>query len=214
MPQRALYVVGDSISIDYGPHLHAALPGWISYDRKGGAGAQLTDPLQATGANGGDSQMVLAHLREVFARPGFAPDLVLVNAGLHDIKRQEGRIQVEADAYRANLTAIVELVRAHGSIFAWVRTSPLDEIRHNGRQASFRRHEADHAAYDRIALAVMAGCRVPVADLGPVTAAVGGSLPFRDHVHFIPAVCQAQGGVVAGFVSGLLAADMVEVSLP
>jgi lysophospholipase L1-like esterase len=206
MPSTRLWVIGDSISIDYGPHLQAALGDSILYDRKGGAGARLADPLHATSANGGDSAMVLAYLRERRGLDPIRADLLLINCGLHDIKRTPAgsALQVPADQYRENLRAIVEEARATGARMAWVRTTPLIDEVHNARQKAFHRFSSDLDAYNRIADEVMRQCAVPLIDLHGFTLTCGPAL-YRDHVHFTPAVQREQGAYLAGWVRGWLA---------
>ena len=67
IPQHSLptlFVLGDSISIHYGPYLQKASKGFLQYDRKQGAsGVEENNMDVATGANGGDSSMVLAYLK-------------------------------------------------------------------------------------------------------------------------------------------------------
>jgi len=57
-----LYVIGDSISIQYGPYLEAALRGVMAYARKEGEEEALLNLDIPQGANGGDSGMVLSFL--------------------------------------------------------------------------------------------------------------------------------------------------------
>ena len=58
MTLPALHVVGDSISIHYGPYLQTMLTGVMTYSRKTAPDGSLDDR-----ANGGDSSMVLDYLR-------------------------------------------------------------------------------------------------------------------------------------------------------
>ena len=58
-----VYVIGDSISIQYGPHLQAYLKGTMGYARKEGEEKALLNLDCPQGANGGDSSMVLSFLK-------------------------------------------------------------------------------------------------------------------------------------------------------
>jgi hypothetical protein len=58
-----IYVLGDSISMQYGPSLEAYLEGVISYSRKEGEEEALLNLDNPRGANGGDSGMVLTFLK-------------------------------------------------------------------------------------------------------------------------------------------------------
>lgn len=98
---RKIFVVGDSISIHYGPYLERGLRGVMAYDRKGGQAEASRNPDPPADANGGDSAMVLAYLRRLKDGGGPDADTLLLNCGLHDIKRDpvSGACQVPIDAY-------------------------------------------------------------------------------------------------------------------
>ena len=81
----SVFVIGDSISIHYGPYLERMLTGRFVYDRKTDAGEALLDLDQPRGANAGDSSMVLEYVRAL-ARVGFGTDYLLLNCGLHDLR--------------------------------------------------------------------------------------------------------------------------------
>ena len=87
MPLPVLFVVGDSISVQYGPYLEQYLKGRFDYVRRGGEDELAVINLNIPqGANRGDSTMVLAYLQ---ARQNYDPinaDLLMINCGLHDIK--------------------------------------------------------------------------------------------------------------------------------
>ena len=59
---KHVYIIGDSISIQYGPYLEKALKGIMTYARKEGEAESLLNLDNPQGANGGDSSMVLAYL--------------------------------------------------------------------------------------------------------------------------------------------------------
>lgn len=202
-PLPAFYVVGDSISLDYHDALARECAGRFLYTRKGGLEIARHDLDRAHGANGGDSSAVLAHLREILQNSPAPPPTLVVNCGLHDIKTDPatGTRQVSLDTYRANLTALTELVHDSGRRLVWITTTPLDEQRHNSR-ADFHRFERDLAAYHVAALEIMHDHAVPVIDLHAFTTALGGPL-YRDHVHFLPAVSQRQAGFISTTLSTL-----------
>src|SRR5690606_19411799 len=81
---RKLFIVGDSISIQYGPYVKALTTDYLRYDRKRGEAEALVDLDKPVGANGGDSSMVLQYLLE--QDKGVQYDVLLVNCGLHDMK--------------------------------------------------------------------------------------------------------------------------------
>lgn len=206
MPQHSIFIVGDSISLDYGPHLAAALTPTIKYGRKSGEDLAYQNLDIPQGGNGGDSSMVLGYLQARVGDAAFRPDLLLINAGLHDIKTDpvSGLRQVPVDHYRQNLEAIVALAAVNGWRLAWIRTTPVDDVTHNSRQQHFQRHSADVETWNKVADSVMTAAGIPIADLYGVTSCLGDPVTlFRDHVHFHPTVSQVQGTWLAGWVSGL-----------
>src|SRR5690606_3284313 len=86
-PLPKLFLIGDSISLQYGPYLEKYLQGFVYFERKQDDGQATKDLDVPTGANGGDSRMVLAYLRKKTNDPNFSPDYLVLNCGLHDIKR-------------------------------------------------------------------------------------------------------------------------------
>lgn len=201
MEMPRLFVIGDSISIQYGDALERRLAGTFRYDRKrddAGAPKALSNLDVPTGANGGDSAMVLAYLRHRRATAPIAADVLLLNCGLHDIKTDPTtRVrQVEPAAYEANLRAIVAEVAAMGLALVWVRTTPADENIHNPRQKEFWRFAADVAAYNAIADRVMGEAGAAILDLHTFSQAF---LPagFCDHVHYTEPVREEQARFLA-----------------
>ncbi|MCG3147499.1 MAG: hypothetical protein PCFJNLEI_00939 [Verrucomicrobiae bacterium] len=195
---KKIYVVGDSISIHYGPFLERYLRGKVAYARKEGAEEALLNLDRPQGANGGDSSMVLAFLK---AKGDLAVDRVLVNCGLHDIKTTPatGAKQVPLDQYQANLRAIVAHV---GAKLIWIRSTPCDERIHNARPGmEFFRYAADLAAYNAAADAIMAAAGVPVIDLYTFTVNLGPDL-YCDHVHFPEPIREKQAAFIAGWLDG------------
>jgi lysophospholipase L1-like esterase len=207
MPTRpSLFVIGDSISIDYGPHLASHLGEAVAYARKEGERQARQNLDQAVGSNGGDSRRVLEYLHELAQRGDFHPDLLLINCGLHDIKRsQGGTLQVLPDAYQDHLHAIVAVGRDLCRELIWIGITPVDDHMHARRKARFSRCDADVRAYEAIAAQVMAEHRVPVLPLGTFTRGLGGGeAVFRDGVHFLNPVKQLQGAFIAGWVLAML----------
>jgi lysophospholipase L1-like esterase len=196
-----VYVVGDSISMHYGPYLERDLRGVFEYARKEGEEEALLNLDRPQGANGGDSSMVLEFLEARLRSGGLGCDLLLVNCGLHDIKTdpRTGAKQVPLAAYRANLERIVSLVRGAGLAMAWVRTTPCDEAVHNARNTQFHRFAADGIAYNAVADEVMAAAGIPSIDLYTFTANLGPDL-YLDHVHFHDHIRQQQAAYIAGWL--------------
>ena len=196
-----LHVVGDSISIHYGPYLQTMLSGIMTYSRKTAPDGSLDD---AGAANGGDSSMVLAYLQSLEPDPKF--DVLLINCGLHDIKRDPvtNQPQVPTDHYAANLQAILSEGQRLAKRAIMVRTTPVIDERHNRLNTAFRRFEVDVEAYNTIADNVMREHSVPIIDLHTFTCNLGSDV-YIDHVHFTDQVRAQQAAFIAGYLSTVIA---------
>jgi len=196
-----LHVVGDSISMHYGPFLERYLSGLLAYSRKEGIPG---DPQEPNGANGGDSSLVLRYLTACQQR-GWHWNWMLLNCGLHDIKTDPltGMKQISPETYRRNLGAIVALARSLAEHIVWVRTTPVVDAIHNTRQQQFHRFAADVDHYNAIADRIMAAQRIPTIDLFGFTQTLGDDL-YVDHVHFAEQVQQLQAAYIAGFLAASL----------
>ncbi len=191
---HSIFIIGDSISIQYGPYLRDYLDGFMHYDRLAGDPGNLDDP---EGANAGDSRRVL-HLLDQLS--DIDADWLLLNCGLHDLRTDPdtGAKQVPLDEYRRNLRAIIDRVDGMRPRLVWLRTTPVDEAIHNARQRGFQRFAADVDAYNAAADDVMQG--VPTIDLYTITANLGPDL-YLDHVHFQDAVRRQQAAFIAGWLA-------------
>lgn len=198
-----VYVVGDSISIQYGPYLAAALHGVMAYARKEGEEEALLNLDVPQGANGGDSSMVLAYLKAKAATGGIDADLLLLNCGLHDIKTDPatGSKQIAIDQYEQNLAHIVQLVGEMQPTLIWIRTTPCDEKVHNHPGMAFQRFAADGQAYNAVADRIMREHGVPAIDLYTFTRNLGDEI-YCDHVHFHDHIRRQQAAFIAGWLSG------------
>ncbi|MCL4694427.1 MAG: SGNH/GDSL hydrolase family protein [Candidatus Hydrogenedentes bacterium] len=198
---RKVYVIGDSISIQYGPYLQQYLRGFMDYDRKGDESEKNAGLEEPRGANGGDSSMVLRFVEAAEKAGGLGADVLLLNCGLHDIKTapQTGAKQVPIDQYEENLKKIVASARRMNMKVVWVRTTPVDENVHNKPDSIFHRFAADCAAYNDVADQVMKEAGVPEIDLFAFTNNIGENL-FADHVHFPEPVREKQGAFIAGWL--------------
>lgn len=196
---QKLFVLGDSISMHYGPYLARMLRDAFEYARKQAVAEPSSDMRYPASANGGDSSMVLAYLQAHLG--GIAPDLLLLNCGLHDIKTdpRDGTKQVPPDLYRANLNDIVQLVRRQKVPTIWVRTTPVDDETHNSQSVGFHRFARDVIHYNRIADATFSEARIPIIDLYTFTLNLGDGV-YRDHVHYTERVRELQAAYIAGAV--------------
>ena len=62
-PQKEIFLIGDSISIEYTPYLKEDIKDFANLERKEDDGTALKNLDVPMGANGGDSQMVLDYLQ-------------------------------------------------------------------------------------------------------------------------------------------------------
>ncbi len=202
-PKPSVFLIGDSISIQYGPYLQEYLKDIAYLERKEDDGQSEKDLDVPTGANGGDSRMVLAYLGQKTADPTFKPDYVLLNCGLHDIKHKGHGTQVDSAAYRQHLLAIHELLAANGIRLIWMRTTNVIDSLHNVRSKKLRRYQADLIAFNRIADEVCAAKQIPTIDLYGLSVALGKEA-FVDHVHYGETGRMAQAAYIAGFLQNQL----------
>jgi lysophospholipase L1-like esterase len=196
-----IYVIGDSISLHYGPYLRAYLDGVMEYERKEGDEEALLNLDNPQGANGGDSGMVLSFLAAKARGGGIDADRLLLNCGLHDIKTDPatGRQQVPLPQYEENLRAILNTVAGLRPKPIWIRTTPCDEAVHNRPHMNFHRFSADCRVYNQAADEIMKDAGVPVIDLHTFTLKLGSDL-YCDHVHFQDAIRKQQAAFIAGWL--------------
>lgn len=197
-----VYIIGDSISIHYGPYLKQYLVGVMEYARKEGETEALLNLDNPQGANGGDSSLVLAFLQGLARSGGVEADLLLVNCGLHDIKRNPvtGAVQLPIVDYECNLRSIVDMACEMRVPLVWIRTTPCDERVHNRADMKFHRFSTDCSAYNAVADRVMHEAGVPAIDLYTFTCNLGTDL-YCDHVHFHEHIREKQAAYIAGWLN-------------
>jgi lysophospholipase L1-like esterase len=194
-----VFVIGDSISIHYGPALERLLAPRFAYDRLRAEPDDATTNLDLPdGANGGDSRRVLAYLRRRQAQDPLPPGFLLLNCGLHDIKRDPvtRALQVPLEEYAANLTAVLAVAATMQQRVVWVRTTPVVDAVHNRKPGRFLRFAADVDAYNAAADAVMRAAGVPIVDLHDFSRRFG-SEAYVDHVHYREPIREKQAAFLA-----------------
>jgi lysophospholipase L1-like esterase len=189
-----VFVIGDSISMHYGPYLEKSLAGFFVYDRKRGSENSLDDP---NGSNGGDSNMVVSYLKELKGNPNFKTDYLLINCGLHDIKRnsRNSNPQVSLDQYSKNIIEIISISKEVGAKLIWINSTPVVDSIHNSK-AEFIRYDEDVIKYNNESAKIMTEMGVPVIDIYTFTKKF---IPkgYVDHVHFNNEVRQKQADFIA-----------------
>ena len=203
---ETLFVIGDSISCYYGVHLEKMLSGLMAYDRKGGS-HRLADLDDCTdGVNGGDSSMVLTYLTAVVDQDWFRPDILLLNCGIHDSKRNQetGELQIPLCVYQTNLNQIVSLAQQRHILPIWVRTTPLNPNSRKPAEAVTWHEREDIDDYNAAADRIMTDRHVPIIDLFSFTRNLGEDIYLNgtDHVHFNERAAAQQAAFLAGGVLG------------
>lgn len=199
-----LFVLGDSISLGYGPSLERSVQGRFSYSRKEGVAEAMKNLDIPQGANGGDSSACLQYLRALADADVEPVDVLLLNCGLHDARRSPdaGAYQVPIEEYNENLKQIVALQPRLCRRLAWVRTTPVDDEKHHTvKGKSFDRFNSDVDAYNAVADRVMSDADIAVIDLHGFSLTLGSTdQTMNDGVHFIPPFNDLQGAFIAGWL--------------
>jgi len=181
-----VFLIGDSISVQYFPFLKKYMAVFADLDRKldnGQAEKNLDVPV---GANGGDSRMVLEYLRSKFKDADFKPQYMIINCGLHDIKRTPEHpdvVQVTKENYRKNLDAIFTLLKSKKVKPVWVRTTYVVDSIHNSRSKDIIRYGVDVVEYNKIADEICEKYKIPSIDLYNFSVKQGME-HILDHVHY------------------------------
>lgn len=200
-----LFLVGDSISIYYTPYLQTDLSGTYEFSRKTSQSPEsIAKQLGDPDVQGGNSRMVLEYLEKRYASSDFHPDVVVINCGLHDIKRipQTNAIAIAPAEYRSNLQKILGLVQAHRGKLVWISSTPVDDSRHNSLSKEFYRYDRDVMQYNNIASEIFTPSGIPIVDLYGFTKRMGPD-HYIDHVHWDEPTRMQQAAYIAGSVIAL-----------
>jgi lysophospholipase L1-like esterase len=166
-------LVGDSIRMGYAPLVAKRLDGKAI--------------VVSAKPNGEDSGNVLRNLEDWVIRE--QPDVVHINAGLHDLKLTGKNYQVPLASYEQNLKTILERLQKETKakvIFA--TTTPIVDNLHAKRKVGFDRFETDVQKYNEAAVSVMKQAGTPINDLHKVVESGGKEkLISGDGTHYTPA---------------------------
>jgi lysophospholipase L1-like esterase len=189
-PLPKVVLIGDSIRMGYAPLVTKLL------ERK--AIVVSAEP------NGEDSGNVLKNLDEWVIKE--KPDVVHINAGLHDLKLKDKSYQVPVAEYEKNLKAILTRIQNETTakiIFA--TSTPILDSLHARRKAGFDRFEADVQRYNTTAIAVMSRAGVPINDLHKLIEDGGKeNLMNEDGTHYTPAGYQLLAAAVTDSIVRIL----------
>ena len=138
-------LIGDSISMGYTLPVRELLKGKANVHR--------------IPANGGPTKNGLANLSKWLGTGQW--DLIHFNWGIHDLKHMpDGKRQVEAADYEANLRTLVGKLKATGAKLIWCSTTPIPAGELNPKRTFGQVSE-----YNEIAARVMKELGVPINDL-------------------------------------------------
>lgn len=196
-----VFVIGDSISIFYGPYLKKYLEKDFIYDRKRDKGEAMKDLDNPIGANGGDSNMVLEYLNNLSKDSTFFTDFFVINCGLHDIKtdRKTGKRVVPLDVYRNNLIEIYQCVKDMKAQMIWINSTPVNDTIHNSKNVGFYRYNKDVCEYNRVADSIFISKGVPVIDLYSFSSTFPLDA-YMDHVHYKEYYRDKQAKYISDFI--------------
>ena len=175
-------LIGDSIRLHATPYVRERLP--------------LNYRVHSPPENGKSSSNVAARIRDWV--PPATTEIVHINCGLHDIRREPGQHGpiVSPEAYVANLRDIFDYLAANVRSVVWATMTPVDEAMLGGVDRPHW-HPADVVAYNRLSteLALEFGFRIN--DLHGLLSGMTAGLFMPDGVHFNHAGNQLIGHHVA-----------------
>jgi lysophospholipase L1-like esterase len=165
-PPGKVLIIGDSISMGYTEPVKMLL-------------AARAD-VQRIGENGGPTSNGVAHIAAWLGEGHY--DVISFNFGLHDLKLDSGKHQVETEQYKANLNIILEALRKTGAKLVWVTTTPVPDGKLNPPRA-----RGDVERYNAAAMEVLRGKVDAVCDLYEAVLPRETELQLKENVHFNPA---------------------------
>jgi len=196
---KKIFVLGDSISIHYGPYLKQYTEGVFMYDRKRGDEA-LEDLDKPVGGNGGDSRRIVEYLSQYIHMVD--ADVLLLNCGLHDLRRdrETQKQHINIPEYEENLYKSIELINKTKNKPVWVSTTPVDGKLHTEKKP-FDRFNDDVIMFNKSAEKIMKENNIDIIDLYTFTSKINIGEPLsKDGVHFIEQVRALQGAFIAGWL--------------
>lgn len=200
-------LIGDSISLDYGRYLRDFVRHDIEIYGKPGVEEAYQDLDQPIGGNGGDSNRVLAYIKELYEAEQLSFDYFVFNCGLHDIKRNGHgvELQVTKERYISNLEYIIAIMKAKCIKTIFINTTPADESRYSNIH-EFIRYNDDVVAYNKLAQNIMRTNGITIINLYAFTESLGaeGDDLFRDHTHFLDNIIRLQAAYIAGALNSIL----------
>jgi isoamyl acetate esterase len=187
--QVSVALIGDSIRLHAEPWIKAHLPSQF----------RVRSPAE----NCRSSWHVLAGIRS-WVPPGVM-DVVHINCGLHDIRRDPGRDRAVSspDEYVANLRCIFDYLAHAATSVIWATSTPVSKICSNDLAMS-RWHPDDVVAYNRVSTDLALGFGFRINDLhARLSTPPADAMLMSDGVHFNDAGNRLIGAHVAAAIRGL-----------
>lgn len=185
-PKKQILMIGDSISILYGPYLKEYLQDKFAYRVKGNLKDAIVNLDNPNGANAGNSRMILEYFKHYNeAEIKFSDDIILLNCGLHDIKTdpKTGLVAISLNEYKSNLDSIYQIIKHLNKKLIWINSTPVNDSIHNSKQVGFYRFNNDVIKYNSAADSIFNSYQVPIIDLYSYSK----SFPlnsYSDHIHY------------------------------
>lgn len=179
---RHVALIGDSIRLQAAPYVRERLP--ISY--------QVHSPPE----NGKASGDMAARIQEWVPPNTF--DIVHINCGLHDVRREPGEQtpRRSPEEYVASLRCIFDHLAAKAGSVIWATSTPVDESLHGGIDMP-RWHASDVVTYNLLSVELATEYGFRINDIhGRLSGATQG-LFMPDGVHFNHAGSQLIGHHIA-----------------
>ena len=156
-----IFLIGDSIRVDYGSYLESYIGKDINIIGKEGIEEAYQNLDIPVGSNCGDSRMLVEYLKTTENLGRLEFEYFVFNCGLHDVKRTSGeeKLAVDQKEYEENLRTILELMKDKKVIF--ITSTPVERERYP-EGFPFVRYEDDVVEYNRIANNVMHSYNVEV----------------------------------------------------
>ena len=201
-PKKQILMIGDSISILYGPYLKENLQNKFTYRVKSNLKDAIVNLDNPNGANAGNSRMILEYIKNYDkAEIKFNDDIILLNCGLHDIKTdpKTGMVAISLIEYKSNLDSIYQIIKHLNKKLIWINSTPVNNSIHNSKQVEFYRFNNDVIKYNFAADSIFNSYQVPIIDLYTYSKTFPGK-SYSDHVHYKTEYSKLQ----AKFISDIL----------
>ena len=167
---KKLVLIGDSIRMGYENEVKKLLADKV----------EIFAPVE----NGGNSRKVKSKLDEWVIDQ--SPDILHINCGLHDIKREfgSGEVAVSLSEYKTNLQYILTAVSSKVETVIWATTTPVNSEWHR-KNKGFDRFSTDVSDYNQVSVSLSDDLGIHVNDLHQLIMNIGvNECLLLDGVHF------------------------------